>query len=169
MAKTKSPARAGIWSAKDTAEFLGITTRWLLELTKQGVIIPVGRGKFEMPKAIHDFIRWHQEAQTRNNQSSSADHLRDQRAQEIAIKIAKQERDLIPLGDAMAAFEEATGVYLESLSGMPARITRVPRERQRIEAICDEERLRLSDRFGKSAKALQSGISDPETDDEVDS
>ena len=136
-----------------------MTAPYITKLVHDGVLPREKHGWYRMVECNHAFIKYREEIIARANQSTSADKLRDERAQEIRIKTAARERELIPLADALADGEEKAGLYLTSISGLPARITRNPRERQRIEAICDEERLRLSDRFAKQAKVLETGIS----------
>ncbi|QPC87134.1 hypothetical protein GA830_10550 [Mesorhizobium sp. NBSH29] len=167
--KTKAEtARTGniapVVNRTEMAIHLGVTIQWIGKLAEEGVLIRAdGRGKFQFSESVQSFIRHKTASIERQSQSTSADALRDQRAHEISIKIARQERDLIPLDDAMAVTEKLVGIFLESISGLPARMTRVPRERQRFEAICDEERLRLSDRFGELAKTVRTGIDSSET------
>lgn len=169
-AETKrSGSLPAIVNRTEMAIHLGVTMQWVGQLAEQGVLIRAeGRGKFKFSESVQAFIKHKMASAERQNQSTSADALRETRAQEIAIKIAKQERDLIPLEEALAAYDEATGIYLESISGLPARMTRVPRERQRLEAICDEERLRLSDRFAERGKALRTGVEPAQADAEDD-
>ena len=146
-------------STMDLADLLGFTTAHIRSLSREGVLPKADRGKFDLAAAVQSFVKWKAATSERTSgaQSTSADNLRDQRAHEITIKIAQRERELIPLADAIESHDEVTGEFLASLSSLPARISGVLRERQRLESIFDQERLRLSDRFGKSRKALVSG------------
>lgn len=172
--KTKAETRLNsrlpdVINRTEMAIHLGVTVKWIGELTNEGVLVKAeGRGKYKFTESVQAFIKHKTASAERQNQSTSADALRDQRAHEIAIRTAKQERDLIPLDEAMATTDQQAGIYLESISGLPARMTRVPRERQRLEAICDEERLRLSDRFAELSKAQRTGIDPSETNAEDD-
>ncbi|QKC91034.1 hypothetical protein EB230_23465 [Mesorhizobium sp. NZP2234] len=73
------------------------------------------------------------------------------------------------MGEAVAALDRVTGDFLQAIGGLPARITREPRERQRIEAIIDTGRQRLSDKFDEMSNNLRAGLPDDEPDDEEDS
>ncbi|MDS1135166.1 hypothetical protein [Nitratireductor indicus] len=55
----------------------------------------------------------------------------------------------------MEIYDELTGAYLASLSGMPARITRNLDERKRLETIFDGERSRLAGGFSEKRDRLQ--------------
>ena len=65
------------------------------------------------------------------------------------------------------AIDDVTGLYVSSLTGLPAQITGVPRERQRLNDIFDIERQRLADRFTERRKAVLQGRADldPEAED----
>lgn len=174
-AKPKKVKRKGALpefvSTIDLAELLGYTTARIRDLSREGAIPKVDRGKFNLAETVQAFVKWKMGESSRvaaPTSSTSADNLRDQRAHEISIKIAQRERELIPLADAVESVDEITGEFLASLSSLPARITGVVRERQRLETIFDQERLRLSDRFGKSRKALVSGQPAAEAGDEDD-
>ncbi len=168
MAVKRKGAVADEVSTTDLAAHLGLTTARIRQLAQEGILVRQGRGAFSFSGSVQAYIKWRIEGVERHSQSSSTDKLRDQRAREIEIRTAKQERELIHIDEAMAGLEEVVGTYLELISGLPARITRIPRERQRIEAICDEERLRLADKFARSVRAVQTGASADEADDEDD-
>lgn len=151
------------------AALLGLTTRWVTKLVEAGTLPPPsGRSAYDLDACVKGYIASLKATAERAKDTSSADKLRDRREQEIALRMATKERGLIPLDDAVAAYDYATGEYLTSVSTLPARITRNPRERQRIESICDAERLRLSDRFAKRGKALRTGEPVAEAGDEDD-
>jgi hypothetical protein len=154
-------------TARDLAAFIGITQIRVQQLAKDDRIPRLARGKYPFAAAVKAYygLKIDHAAQ---HQSSSADLLREKRAREIEIKTAQRERDLIPMSEALACADDVTGAFLHSISGLPARMTRNPRERQRLEAICDEERLRLFDRFAKSREVLRSGTASSEAVPEDD-
>ncbi len=158
------PTEIGV---KVLGEFLDLTERRIQQLVNEGVLPRSGHGTYPFKKAVAAFYGAKLEAEKAHTESS-ADRLRDERAREIQVKTAVRERELIPLPEAVEHVEGMVGDLLTSISGLPARLTRNPRERQRFEAICDEERLRLSDRFGKRGKALEAGAAVAEAEHEDD-
>lgn len=154
--------------AREIAPLLGVGMTRLPQLAKEGIIPKSVKGRYPVRETIVGYWKWKATSVERQNQSTSADKLRERRDEEIALRIAREKRELIPLSDALADHETITGQFLATISGLPARITRDPRERQRIEKICDEDRLRLTDLFAKQGRALQSGIPIGEADDEDD-
>lgn len=152
----------------DLAVLLGITAMRVKQLVAEGVVPRAAPGRFDLAEAVQAYIKYKSGLAERQTQTKSADALRDQRAEEIALRNEARKRSLIPLTEAVEAVEKVTGAFLAAVSGLPARITRVPRERERIEAICDEERLRLTDLFAEQGKALRTGVGTAEADLEDD-
>lgn len=153
---------------KAMADVLGVTTQHLNRLAREGVVGKVRHGVFDVADTVqrHTGHRVAMEAK-RTPAEPSANRARDARAAEIELRIAERRRELILQAEALAATDLIAGAYLESIGGLPARLTRDPRERQRIEAICDAERQRLTDAFARVARDLRSGRSADEAEPEV--
>lgn len=147
---------------------LGISAKRIDQLVKEGFITKVGKGAYPFSESVQGYGRSMKatiEGQTKN---VSANRAQNARAAEIELRMAREDRKIIDLTEAVAALDRVAGDFLQTVGGLPARITRDPRERQRIEAICDAERLRLSDHFAQSAQALRSGLPPDQADDEDD-
>lgn len=150
--------------------FLGLTPRRISMLTKDGVFHAVGRGKLDFAKSVEAYIQFRERGvENRIKVPSSQDLLRERQRQALERKMAREDRDIISLDEAMLAIEEVTGVFLTSLSGMPARITRDRSERQRLEKIFDGERKRLAKDFAEKQNSVRAGqhTVDAETEDDA--
>ncbi|MEL4069581.1 hypothetical protein WKW50_05475 [Ochrobactrum sp. GPK 3] len=155
-------------TASAAAALLGVTTQWLRMLAANGYVPKAVRGKYPIVAVVQGYVKSLKDDDKRSNKSSSENRVRDARAAEIERRIAREDRKLIVLDEALTAFDEATGHFLQSLSGLPAAITRNLNERRRIETICDAERSRLSVSFSQIASSLETGIDPLEADDEDD-
>ncbi len=144
-------------NAAELARVLGVTEARIRQLAGAGVIPRLRHGVYPLREAVQGYLASKLESLAKAQGSSSADRVRDERAKEIAQRTALQERVLIHIHEATAALDEIVGAYLEPVSGLPARMTRNPRERERLEGICDGERLRLADRFARTARFLRAG------------
>jgi len=156
-------------STKGMAAHLGITPRFLQIKVKDGTLPSLGRGRFDpdaTTTAYLDFIRLGAE---RKVGSESMDRLREEKALDIRMNRERKAGQLIMLTEALAVADDLTGLYLSSLTGLPARITGVPRERQRLNGIFDTERQRLADRCAEKRTALLEGraAADPEAEDDA--
>lgn len=148
---------------------LGITKRHIARLTHEGVLPKIAHGRYELAASVQRYMEHNARGQVaRHTPEPSGDRVRDARARQIELRMAREDRAIITLPEALATVDEVAGEYLQSIGSLPARITRDPRERQRIEAICDTERLRVADRFAEKASALRSGVPANEADDEDD-
>lgn len=150
------------------AALLKVTPRWIQQLAADGWIKAAGRGKWPLVGTVQGYIAFLKDENARKTKSASQSAVQEARAEEIRRRIAREDRQTIDLAEALEALDRATGEFVQSLSGLPARITRNPRERQRIEAIVDGERQRLADRFAEIAGSLSTGVVSADTGDEDD-
>ena len=88
---------------------------------------------------------------------------RDARALKIGLRIADRSRDLIPIQHALNDMAELAGLVRSELVGLPARITCIAAERQKVEAEIDRILSSLSQRVTEKAEGLEAGRSHPPT------
>jgi hypothetical protein len=156
-------------STQGMAKVLGITVRWLSEKTKDGTIPSLGRGRYDPMTAVVAYIDFVKVGVEKKVGSESLDNLRDMKAQELRLNMARKDRLVIALDEALAVTEEMSGIFVTSLQGLPAQISGVPRERQRLDGIFDKERQRVADRLAERVAALRAGTShiDPSAEDDA--
>ncbi|CCF19152.1 protein of unknown function [Pseudorhizobium banfieldiae] len=157
-----------VMSTQGMAAVLGVTPRWLQSLVKDGTIPSLGRGRFDPTAVFQAYAAFLKEGVTKKTGNESLDELRKEKALTERLNRERKDRTLIELDEALGVIDEVTGMFVASLNGLPAQITGVPRERQRLNDIFDSERLRLADRFAKKREALRSGREDPDAEAEDD-
>ena len=160
--------QAGTITTAQAAKLLKVTEDWVRQLSRKGYIPKAARGRFNLVAVVHGYIAYRDDEARRTTKGAAESRVRDARAAEIERRMAREDREIIALEEAAWAFDKASGEYLRSMSGLPARITRNPSERRRIEIICDSERARLEARFGEIASSLRAGGEDDAADDEDD-
>lgn len=165
---TTGEPQAGTISTAQAARLLMVSDERIRQLAKNGHIPKIAKDRFNLIAVVQGYIRFLKDEERRSSKSAADSRVRDARAAEIERRMAREDRDIIMLDEAMAAYDFATGLYLTSISGLPARMTRNASERRRLEAICDGERQRLADRFAEGASALRSGEAAVDADDEDD-
>ncbi len=155
-------------SAKDLASVLGLTTRRLQQLAKQGVLAKTGHGKYELGRCVQAYVDWKTNSEIdRATDSSSADEqVKLERARKLRRENDEGEHRLIQTSDATAAVEMIVGGLRTDLSAVPARVTTDVAERRRIENEIDTVLGKLADRFEKVGEALQAGRDPDEADQE---
>lgn len=167
MKAAKNPLDLSL-TIDQVAELLNLTAGRVRAMTSEGRIKQSGRGRWNLLQVNHDYIAYTKEEQKSKTKTASETRVRDARAAEIELRMARQDREVIPLAEAMATIDDVTGIYLQFMSSLPARITREQNERHRIEAICDAERARVSDHFLEKSSSLRTGIPIAEADGEDD-
>lgn len=165
---TTQDPQAGTITTTQAARLLMLSDERVRQLTKSGYVPTLAQGRYNLVAVVQGYIKYLKDDERRSSRSVADNRVRDARAAEIERRMAREDRDIIMLDEAMAAYDFATGLYLTSISGLPARMTRNASERRRLEAICDGERQRLADRFAERASALRSGEAAVDADDEDD-
>lgn len=150
----------------EMAEAMGVTTRWLRIMATDGIVQADGRGKFHVGRTFQAYAAYLKEGATKKTGSSSIDELRAEKTKDIVLERARKDRELVSMDEALAFFGELAGVFVSYLSGLPAEITGVPRERQRLNDIIDLGRQRIADSFAKKRQTFESGREDPDAEDE---
>ncbi|WP_147245670.1 hypothetical protein [Pseudochrobactrum asaccharolyticum] len=149
------------------AEILGITPRRLRQLEKEEeVIVSDGVGKFHVGRVVQAYVAYRSEGAVRKSGSESMDRLREEKMLDIRLNRMRKDRELISLDEALSFSDELVGLFVSYLTGLPAEITGVPRERQRLHDIIDKGRLKLADRLSKKIGTLRTGSEDPDAEDE---
>ena len=87
---------------------------------------------------------------------------------EKELKLAAEERDLVPLVDALGAMAEIAGAVAFNVGAVAPGFTRDVPERDRLQKAIDDALKTVADRVEELGAALRSGREDPETDGEDD-
>lgn len=159
-AKPLDTLQGTVLSTQGMAVTLGVTTRWLQILVKDGTIPSIGRGRFDPTEVFQAYALFLKEGAQKKTGNDSLDELRQEKAADIRINRLRKDRELIALTEATSVIEDIAGIFVSYLSGLPAQITGVPRERQRLNEIIDTGRQRLADRFTERVQALREGRQD---------
>lgn len=157
-----------IWvSQTELSHRLGLTTRWIYDLTKDGIFIQVER-KYDLDASHRAYTEYKLEKATEKRAPSATDNLTKAKEAILARRLAREDRTVIEMDDALESIDIVTGAFIEAISGLPARITRNIDERKRIEAICDGVRSKLDETFGEQREALRTGKPVGSANDEDD-
>ncbi|WP_245943959.1 hypothetical protein [Acuticoccus kandeliae] len=146
-----------ILSTAEMCELLGCTRPLLHKRAKALKCMPIGRGKWNASEFVQKVMESQAAAKVKPAEPSELEQMRAVRRQREQMEFEREKRSLIPIEEALDTTAEICGVFLESMSTIPARLTRNKRERQRIEEIIEDERQRVSTRFGKLRTVLRTG------------
>ncbi|MDN2582954.1 hypothetical protein [Aquibium sp. ELW1220] len=153
---------SGLIPVGQAARLLMISEERIRQLVKQGYVPRSDkRGYVQLVGSVQGYLRYLKDDERRSAKSAADSRVRDARALEIELRIAERTRDLIPIDDALTDMAELAGMVRSELAGLPARLTRIIDERQKIEAEIDGVLSRLAERAAQKAEGLEAGRSHP--------
>jgi len=138
-------------SVAEAASLFGMTPRWLQALVKAGHIEKPARGEYRLG-AVCSGVLAHMEARiAAGSKAAAGNRASEARAREIELRIAERQRDLIPVEDAKAVVAQIAGLAKAELVGLPARFTRDPEMKRRLEVEVDGMLRRMAEAAERAA------------------
>lgn len=150
------------------AQLIGVTPRQIQIVAKEGYYEAERRGQWPLVASVRGYVRYLHDQVAGARKNTHENRLRDARAKEVEVRTARLDRTVIDLSEAHDVYDEIAGAYLASLEGLPARLTRNVRERERIQRVVDAERQRLSVHFAEARGYLATGLPADEAEAEDD-
>lgn len=144
-------------SAAQLGTWLDVSRQRVDQLTRDGVLTKSENGRYAIKPNIIAFLRWQRDEGRRANRSAADSRVRDARAREIELRIAREQRELVPTDIAQALMMQAMGSVLARLDGLPAAITREITLRRKIEAAVDAIRTAVADEIADFERAVLAG------------
>ncbi len=112
-------------NGKELAEMLGVSTRWIAELEKTGVLVKDGYGKWDLRKSVQGYCRYLKEQAAGNAEGGyDADKARKMKADADLAEIvaAKAAGKLVVAKSVGAAWSTAIGLAMSKLGGVGQKI-----------------------------------------------
>lgn len=152
---------SGEMTLTDAGALIGTSDEWVRRLIAEGVIKRTPNGGVYRDEVVRGYIGWLRDEQRKATKAAGENRVKDARAREIELRIAQIEGDLIDLSDHDAIVDEMAGLFVASLSSLPARVTRDIPLRRKIEAECDQIRSQIAAVAAKRGTELQeAGVAD---------
>jgi phage terminase Nu1 subunit (DNA packaging protein) len=148
--------------AADLARLFGCTTRWVQKLTVQGVFKKDGRGKYLVIECIASWGQWR--AESEQGSKKAEDPVEAERVRRMRRENDEAERLLMPVEDAVAAFDTIIGSLVSDLASVPARVTEDVVVRRKIEDEINGVLAEISERCARAAGDIQAGRDAAEAD-----
>ena len=152
------------------AETLGIGERWVQSLTKDGVLVKNGHGRYDLAASVQAYIKFKIESEVARAtpaETSPGERVKTERARKLKLENDERELQLVAMPDAIAALDVIVGPLKADLAGGPARATDDVAMRRKIENAIEPVLSGLADRFVEAGEALRTGR-DPYSSDEED-
>ena len=162
----RKPARPTV-SYKEFGDACGVTSSLIGQLVMDGVIPKVGNYRIPLVEGFGAYVR-HLRTERRGTKTSSQVTVANARAAEINLRVAREERKLIPLDEATEILTTFLGAVRAEVENLPSAATCDPELRHKIRAKCDDILVRLADGASERGKALATGVDAGPADDEDD-
>lgn len=164
----KAPAKASerddLITLEVAARLLMISAERVRQLSKSGYIDRPKPGRTTIVSAVQGYIRFLKDEERKNTKSDASNRVAEARAAEIELRTAERRRDMIPQEEAITAMDLVVGKVAETLSGLPARITRDLVLRRRIEAEIHAGQKEIADALAELHGFVEAGGDLPATD-----
>jgi hypothetical protein len=138
------------------AKALGVSRMRVEQLAAEGVIKRLAKGRFLLLASVAGYVAWLKDEQRQAAKSAAAGKVQDQRAEEIALRIAeRRQTHLIEAqAEAVAIIDEFAGQLRSDIMAIPARVTADIGLRRRIEDQIDEAFGAAGERAGAAASRV---------------
>ncbi|TYB81767.1 hypothetical protein [Maritimibacter fusiformis] len=153
---------------REAASLLNRSTQWVHKLVAAGFVEKVGRGQYRISDITSGTVAYYEDLLQKSSKSATSNRVSEARAAEIELRTAERRRELIPQEEAIAAMDLVVGKVAETLSGLPARITRDLVLRRKIEAAVHAGRKEIADALAELSGFVEAGGDLPATDTEDD-
>lgn len=133
------------------AQLVMVTPRWVQKLAKDGWIPKAERGQYSLIGVVQGYIAFLKDEARRASKSAADSRVRDARAREIELRVARQQADLISYVDHVAILDEILGHIRAEMEGAPARLTRDRGLRDELKEIIHDALDKASRRLRQAA------------------
>ncbi|WP_191970994.1 hypothetical protein [Methylobacterium soli] len=128
-------------------------------------------GEWVLPESVQAFLEYRVQSEIKRLTKGSvtgADRLKEIKARREELKLAREERELVPLVDAIFAMDQVAGAIALEVNNVPARFSRDLDERDRLQAEIDDVLKTVANRIQKCGAALRADLDADPPDDEDD-
>lgn len=141
-------------STSESAGLLAVSKTYVRKLAADGWISQAAPGRFRLGDVVAGYVKFLKDDARRSSKTASASRAQDARAREIDLRIAREEKELIPLDVATYAIDEFVTTAVREFRNIPARATRDLAVRKKLQTEIDAALTAVADRAAKCAKAF---------------
>jgi hypothetical protein len=143
------------YNAEQMAEALALTHQRVRQLTVEGRLKTVSKGKYDRDATTRDYVVYLREQNTVANQSTSESRVREARAQEIELRTQQRLFQLVPRAVYEDMIDTFAGSVRSEFAGLPAASTRDLPMRRIIEREVNARLRRIAEQAMAQALRLE--------------
>lgn len=144
------------------AELFGVEDRQARNILASVKVKSRARGQFPLKEAVQAVIIQAREARAPDPLSLARARALNARAKAQEVALARAERELIPLDQAIEVMDAYCAAVVSELNGFSARVTRDLDLRRKIETELNAAQARMVAKLNKAAAELRDGDDDQE-------
>lgn len=144
-------------SREQAARLLSLSTQRISQLAAEGVLKRDQNGLYASGGIGAKYAEYLVERRVTKRKDAVTEERQKLQADKLRRQLAREDRDIIDLDEALETTDQMTGRFLAAISSLPARLARDITERRRIEDVCDAVRNELSEGFARDREELQEG------------
>lgn len=168
-----------IVGTQQLADIIGKTPKWVNTLTRDGILVQVSRGKYELPENIQRYVEYvrgaGEDPEGINYNDEKAKHERAKRKL-AELELAEKEGELIQVGEVEQLLSKMIGLFKSRCQTIPTKVAPLVQYEQELPKITvilkkevAEALQELSDQYRDFAKKMgqEEGLEeseDPEAD-----
>jgi hypothetical protein len=154
-------------SSTDAAALIGKSRNWIAKLVADGFVKKTGQ-LFRPADVAQGHIAFLTDERRRASKTATLAAVQAARADEIRLRIARADHDVVDLDEAVGVLDEIIGGLKADFDGLAAATTRDAAFRSVIEGKVDEILKRAADRLAQKAQALRASGTAVDADAEDD-
>lgn len=144
--------------AGELGRMLDVSAQFLGNLLRDGHIERAAQhGRYQLETSVRGYVHFLRGARKSAPKAAAAVRLQEARADEVALRVAERQRELIPIEDAEAALDHLLATVRSELGGLSARVTRDIPTRRLIERGLNDALERMAVSFDASSEAARKG------------
>lgn len=141
------------------AGLLGVTTRQARNLLEQSNVKPAARGSWPLADGVRAILANARRSRETDALAAARARAINAKARQAEIAIGRDERELIPIDEAIAEHDALVAAVREAMDSIPARVTRDRDLRRKIEIEVHAAKLAVQRALGRAHDAARNGPS----------
>jgi phage terminase Nu1 subunit (DNA packaging protein) len=141
-------------SASEMAAALGCSADWLRQLERAGRFEKVGRNAYDPLAVFLGVLAHFRDEERRAAKSGAAADLQKAKAEEVRLRIAREQGQLVYADSSEKVVLEVVGAFRSRLAGIPAAVTRDLAIRDKIDELIDAAVLEVRAHMAKMKAQL---------------
>jgi len=149
-----------VWPTLPSAEMAaicGFSQEMLRRIERAGAFKKISKDRYNPPDVFRGVLNYMRDDARRSSKSAEAAEVQKARAEEIRLRIAREQGSLVELASAEAVFANILGALRSELAGVAAASTRDLTLRETIDRNINDAIARARNRFREFRQALRAG------------